>query len=116
MKFILITAIFFLGLMVVSGQSAASVAGKVKMGGLPVADATVTAASDAVSGPRFTTQSKGDGSYQFAVPPGRYFLFANKGVGRTAAGCGRCALGCANLPLATGDGGSYAVIPNPEIQ
>ena len=57
------------------------------MGGLPVADAVVTAATDGYAAPRFTTRTSGDGTYKLTVPSGRYYVSASKGVGRTDAGC-----------------------------
>jgi vitamin B12 transporter len=87
MKFFISIAVFVFGSWGVLGQNPTSVAGKVEMGGSPVADAIILVATDRAAGQRFTTRTASDGTYKLAVPPGWYYVSASKGVGRTAAGC-----------------------------
>ena len=87
MKFILFIAVLLLGLSPVWGQESGSIEGKVSMGGLPVADAIVTAAGESFSAPRYTARTSGDGKFKLSLPRGKYFVSANKGLVGTDAGC-----------------------------
>ena len=69
MKFLLIiSAVLIFGALGVKGQDLGSVEGNVEMGGLPVADATVTAAKDGDPNVKYTAQTRGDGTYRLPVP------------------------------------------------
>ena len=87
MKFILSITVLIIGISAVGGQTTGNLKGKVLMGGLPVADAKVAAVSDTDADLKYTTTTRGDGTYILPVPPGQYFVFASKGVGRSTAGC-----------------------------